>query len=98
MKNLLWYMFAGTRGGITRVRIIDLIRNSPANANKISEILKLDYKTIRHHLKAMEKNSLIYAINKEKYGAVYFLSEIMESNIDMFDEILDKIGKDLGKS
>ena len=98
MKNLIWYMFAGTRGGITRARIIDLIRNNPANANKISEILKLDYKTIRHHLKAMEKNDLIYAIDKERYGAVYFLSEILESNIKTFDSIWNKIGKDLGKS
>ena len=98
MKNLIWYIFAGTRGGISRARIVQLIRYNPSNTNKISEILKLDYKTVRHHLKVLDKNKLIYAIEKEKYGAVYFLSENMEANIQIFNDIWDKIGPNLGKS
>ena len=98
MKNLLWYMFAGTRGGVTRARIAELLRRSPANANRISRMLKLDYKTVRHHLGVLEKNRLIYAIEKKKYGAVYFLSEQMQSNISIFDGIWDKIGRNLGKN
>ena len=98
MKNLIWYMFAGTRGGITRARIVNLIKDNPTNANQISEKLKLDYKTVRHHLKVLNKNKLIYAIEKEKYGAVYFLSEQIEANIKVFNEIWDQIGNNLGKS
>ena len=93
MKNLLWYLIAGTKGGETRGKIISLIRKNPSNANKISEVLKLDYKTVRHHLGVLEKNNIITAINKGKYGAVYFLSEFMESNLNIFTEIWDKFGK-----
>ena len=93
MKNLLWYLVAGTKGGETRGKIIDLLKKKPSNANKIAEILKLDYKTVRHHLEVLEKNNIIAAINKGKYGAVYFLSEIMEANIKVFGEIWEQFGK-----
>ena len=93
MKNLLWYLIAGTKGGETRGKIIDLLRKTPSNANKIAEILGLDYKTIRHHLEVLEKNSIISPINKGNYGAVYFLSEFMEANIHIFNEIWAQFGK-----
>ena len=93
MKNLLWYLIAGTKGGETRGRIIDFLRKNPSNANKIAEILKLDYKTVRHHLEVLEKNNVTVPINKGKYGAVYFLSDFMEVNINIFNEIWEQFGK-----
>ena len=93
MKNLLWYLIAGTRGGETRGRIIELLNANPCNANKIAEMLKLDYKTIRHHLGVLEKNNVITAVNKGNYGAVYFLSEIMKSDLSAFNEIWARFGK-----
>ena len=93
MKNLLWYLIAGTRGGETRGRIIDLLDKSPSNANKIAEMLDLDYKTVRHHLEILEKNNIITAVNKGNYGAVYFISEIMKANFDIFNGICGKFGK-----
>ena len=93
MKNLLWYLIAGTKGGETRGRIIELLRKNPANANKLAETLKLDYKTIRHHLEVLEKNNIIVAVNKGNYGAVYFLTESMEQNFNIFGEIWAKFGK-----
>ena len=93
MKNLLWYLIAGTRGGETRGKIIELLHKKPSNANKIAELLKLDYKTVRHHLEILEKNSIIIAVNKGNYGAVYFLSELMEPNMQLFGEIWGKFGK-----
>ena len=93
MKNLLWYLIAGTKGGETRGKIIELLNKNPSNANKIAEILKLDYKTVRHHLKVLEKNNVLTSINKGSYGAVYFLSEIMKSNLPIFNEIWAQFGK-----
>ena len=93
MKNLLWYLVAGTKGGETRGRIIDLLKKSPSNANRIAEILKLDYKTVRHHIGVLEKNNVITAINKGNYGAVYFLSDFMQQNIRLFEEIWEQFGK-----
>ena len=93
MKNLLWYLVAGTKGGETRGRIIELLSINPCNANKIAEMLKLDYKTVRHHLQVLEKNNVITAVNKGNYGAVYFLSEIMKPNLPVFSEIWARFGK-----
>ena len=93
MKNILWYLIAGTKGGETRGRIIEFLHSSPSNANKIAEMLKLDYKTIRHHLHVLEKNNIITAVNKGNYGAVYFLSEIMKANLSVFNEIWGRFGK-----
>ena len=93
MKNILWYLIAGTKGGETRGKIIELLNENPSNANKIAEMLKLDYKTIRHHIGVLEKNNIITVINKGNYGAVYFLSELMKANLNIFDEIWAKFGK-----
>ena len=93
MRNLLWYLIAGTRGGETRGKILMLIKNNPANANKIAELLKLDYKTVRHHLAILEKNNLLSIVEKGNYGAVYFLSEIMEKDFTLFQEIWEQFGK-----
>jgi DNA-binding transcriptional ArsR family regulator len=93
MKNLLWYLIAGTKGGETRGRIIALLFKKPANANKIAESLKLDYKTVRHHLEVLEKNSLITAINKGSYGAVFFPSELLKANRQDFGSIWGQFGK-----
>ena len=93
MKNLLWYLIAGTKGGETRGKIIELLQKNPSNANKIAEMLKLDYKTVRHHTKILEKNNIIYAVNKGNYGAVYFLTELMQYNFKLFEEIWARFGK-----
>lgn len=97
MKNIIWYLFAGTKGGFTRALIVDLLIKSPSNANQISENLNLDYKTVRHHLKIMDKNKIIYPIEKKTYGTVYFLTEEFNINIKHFQEIWEKLGPNLGK-
>ena len=93
MKNLIWYLVAGSKGGITRGRIIEFLRETPSNANKIAEMLKLDYKTVRHHLKILQKNNALTVENKDNYGAVYFISEIMNANMKIFDDIWARFGK-----
>jgi len=92
-KRVLWYLIGSTRGGINRAKIIDLLNTQPANANQIATELKLDYKTVIHHLKALSDNGLIITENKESYGATYFLTPLMEKNFESFREILVKIGK-----
>lgn len=93
MKQLLWYLIAGTRGGETRARLLWSIKNKPANANQLSLSLKLDYKTVQHHLKILVENNMLSALNKGNYGAVYFLSEEMLVNWNYFQEIWKQFGK-----
>jgi DNA-binding transcriptional ArsR family regulator len=90
-KQLLWYLIAATRGGPTRARIVNAVRENPMNTNQIAGSLGLDYRTIQHHLKILVDHEIFTVLNKGSYGAVYFLSSEMEENIEIFDEIWDKI-------
>ena len=92
LKYLLGWLIAGTRGGPTRAKIIESLREAPQNANQLAIALKMDYKTMRHHLDVLEKNKLITSIG-DRYGATYFLSQAMEDNYIVFEEIAKKIGK-----
>ena len=97
LKKLLWWLIAGSSGGWNRARIIMLLKENPMNAHQISEALKIDYTTARHHLKILEKNKLVQKMG-DRYGAMYFLSELLESNYSIFEEILEKIGKKVIKT
>ncbi len=90
MKRLLWYLIAGTRGGINRAKIINLLNERPYNANQLTKLLDVDYKTITHHLKVLEDNEIVNSGN-EKYGALYFLTKKMENNYNEFLKIWEKI-------
>ncbi len=61
MKKILWWLIAGTKGGINRARIINVLQKRPYNAHKLAEKLDLDYKTVRHHIKVLEDNNVITA-------------------------------------
>ncbi len=98
MKQLIWYLLAGTKGGESRGRILHLLQKHPANAHQLAQRLKLDYKTIRHHLKVLEKNNCIQTINKGKYNTAYVWSALLEQYKTEFEEIWKQLGRDLGKA
>ncbi len=93
LKRLLWYLFAGTRGGPSRAEIIRALQNRPSNANQLAQILSVDYKTIQHHVRILEENGLIVPSDKGTYGAVLFLTPKMEEALPILDEIWSKIGR-----
>jgi DNA-binding transcriptional ArsR family regulator len=92
LKYLLGWLIAGTRGGPTRAKIIESLKETPQNANQLASSLKMDYKTMRHHLEVLEKNKIITSVG-DRYGSTYFLTQTMEDNYSMFEEIMKKIGK-----
>ena len=91
LRQLLWYLIAGTRGGINRARIIEALHGRPYNANQLSEGLGLDYRTIRHHLDLLHKNGLITRPGGDAYASPYFLSPYLEGNYAIFEEIRQKL-------
>ena len=91
-KRLFWYLFAGSRGGENRIKIILRLKEQPYNTNQLAEALGLDYKAIQHHLDVLTKNNLIVK-QGEKYGVLFFISPYLEVNMDVFEEICNKIGK-----
>jgi DNA-binding transcriptional ArsR family regulator len=92
LKYLLGWLIAGTRGGVTRAEIIKTIHETPQNANQLAISLKVDYKTVRYHLEVLEKNHIVTSVG-DKYGATYFLTQMMEDNYSVFEEIVKKIWK-----
>jgi len=93
LKHSLWNLLAGSRGGFTRIEIIKLLRARPYNTNQLHEKLGLDYKTIQHHMRMLTNGNIVTAGEGKKYGSMYFLSPLFEANIQLFDEILEKVGE-----
>ena len=91
-KRLLWFIFAGSRGGLTRLKIISKIKENPVNTNQLATQLGLDYKAIQHHIKVLEKNNLISKVG-EKYGVMFFISTFLKVNMETFEEIEGKLDK-----
>jgi DNA-binding transcriptional ArsR family regulator len=91
-KRLLWYLFAGSRGGENRIRIIDLLKERPYNMNQLAEALGVDYKAAKHHIGVLEKNNMVTRTG-EKYGVLYFISNYLEVNIEAFNEVEAAINK-----
>ena len=85
-KNLLWMVFASSKGGQNRIRMISALRKSPFNTHQLAKELGLNYRAIQHHIGVLEKNNLISHVG-EKYGMIYFPSTLLEVNMVAFDEI-----------
>lgn len=86
MRKVLWWLIGGARGGRNRFRIIRTLEREPMNANQLASTLDLDYKTVRHHLDLLVENSVVEAVG-EGYGDTYFLTDRMEANLDVLDQI-----------
>jgi predicted transcriptional regulator len=92
VKKLLWFVFTGSRGGITRLKIVNLLKQQPYNANQLAKAMNLDYKAIIHHVQVLEKNNMIMKIG-EKYNVTFFISNFLEANMESYSEIAQKLEK-----
>ena len=72
-KRLLWYLFAGSRGGENRIKIIDLIKEQPHNINQLAEALGVDYKAVQHHIGVLEKNNMVTKIGEKIRNTLLYL-------------------------
>ena len=86
IKRLLWWLFVGSYGAQTRLKVLRAVREHPRNAWELSKSLNLDYTTIRHHLGILQKNQLVLT-EGERYGRLYFVSDFMESDWDKLEAI-----------
>ena len=91
-KMILWSIIGGTRGGVNRAKILNIISETPMNANKIATVLNLDHKTVIHHVKILSKNNLVVKAEKN-YAAEFELTKIMKDNQNVLEEIIQKIAK-----
>jgi DNA-binding transcriptional ArsR family regulator len=89
MRRVLWWLIGGTRGGRNRLRILRTLHETPMNANQLARTLDLDYKTVQHHLSLLTENGVLTTVGDD-YGKTYFLTDAMETNLDVLDEVARK--------
>jgi DNA-binding transcriptional ArsR family regulator len=90
MEKALWYLFVGTRGGENRVRIVRALDDRPQNANQLSEMLDVDYNTVRYHLDKLEDANVVEA-GGNRYGELYFLTDQFETHEQTFEDISEHV-------
>ena len=90
MNELFSSVFTGMSGRYTRMRIICAITENPLNTQELARKLGLDYKTIKHNIEVLEKNSLITR-HGEGYGDVFFPSDLISSNLPTLYSVIRKV-------
>jgi DNA-binding transcriptional ArsR family regulator len=89
MRQVLWWLIGGSRGGHNRLRIVRTLEDRPMNTNQLSEELDLNYKTIQHHLEVLEENTVV-TTQGDGYGQMYFLTDRMKKNLDILEDITEQ--------
>jgi len=69
--------------------IVETLLEKPMNPRELSLKFKLDYSTIRHSLRVLEKNRIVY-VPEQKYGAKYRTTPEFEGMMDEFKILQEK--------
>lgn len=92
MDRLLWYVFAGSRGGVTRTRIVRSLLDLPKNAHQVSRELGMDYKTVEYNLRVLSKHR--YVVSRiEGYGKPWELSLDLLAVLDEFHQVTASVSE-----
>ena len=97
VEKVLYWILAGTMGGINRARILKELLKKPQNTNQISKNLDLDFKTIQYHLGVLEKNGLVTYKGGGGFAKLFFATQMLEDHIESFHDILKDIEEQLQK-
>ena len=91
LKQKLSYLLMGQPGWENRLNIIELLTERPYNMNQIANELDVTYRTVKHHIDVLLEHDLITSSDSGNYGKVYFLSTQLENNMDLFEDIKNKM-------
>jgi Bacterial regulatory protein, arsR family. len=92
-EKIWFWVFIGSRGGPTRIKIMKEILNCPMNMHQIAKKLNLDYKTVEHHIRILIENGLVVNPKAEKYGSLIFPSSIAMIKKKYLEELFSKEAK-----
>ncbi len=86
IRRLFYWLFFASKGGDTRLRIVQKLMNSPMNKNELSTELSLNYRTVEHHIRILMENNILDG-DERKYDSIFYIKENMKMSID---EIIKK--------
>ncbi|VVB68368.1 Uncharacterised protein [Candidatus Norongarragalina meridionalis] len=66
--------------------LLSILLKKPMNMRRLAIAAGLDYKTVEHHVRLMEKNSIIESMGGG-YGRVFFVSELVLAQKDIVANI-----------
>ncbi|MCS6770113.1 MAG: winged helix-turn-helix domain-containing protein [Candidatus Caldarchaeum sp.] len=89
IRRLFWWLLLGTKGGPTRLLILILLKTGARNANRIATSLRLNYKTVQHHLEVLLENGFVEA-EGQRYDVKYRLAPMVRENMDVLDSIVEE--------
>lgn len=90
MDRLLWYVFAGSRGGATRIRIVQHLLEHPHNTNELSRRLGMDYKSVEYQLRVLRKHTYVVA-GDEPYGRLFHPSKNLLAAMQDFEAVAARV-------
>ncbi|HEX9906872.1 MAG TPA: PAS domain S-box protein [Thermoplasmata archaeon] len=91
LQQTLSHLVLGQKGGENRILIIELLRQRPYNTNQLAVCLRLNYRTVKHHIDVLRENGLLTPSTSAGYGEVYFLSPELQQNYDLLRDIASKL-------
>jgi DNA-binding transcriptional ArsR family regulator len=95
VERVLWWLFASSAGAATRGRIVRALKEAPRNNQQLADDLRLDYTTVRHHLRVLGKNGFVVA-GGPKYGQLYFLTPSLEAHWSAFERVAQRSSEGQG--
>ncbi len=90
IEQTMYWLLAGSKGSLNRIRILQSLEKKPMNLNELSKVTEMNYKTAQHHVELLLENNLLIA-KGNKYGQVYFISDLMKSKKDLFATFIQSI-------
>jgi DNA-binding transcriptional ArsR family regulator len=84
-RSLMWYLLFGTRGGPNRLRLLEQLGRSPANAHQLAGLLELDYRTVRHHLRILERNGAVIRPVGDAYATPYEICALTSAYLESLE-------------
>ncbi|MGC8645754.1 MAG: winged helix-turn-helix domain-containing protein [Thermoplasmata archaeon] len=91
MRMLFNYLFVYSRGAPLRSRIVLMLRERPMNKNELSTRLRVNYRTVEHHLSVLIKNNVVEG-DFRRYNSLFYLKDGVRMLVEDALDALRRIG------